>query len=56
MKNYNQQELEEMIICPKAIIKPPRKEMKLERGSFRNDFELESISDGIKFSAFMRKK
>ena len=55
MKNYNQQELEEIIICPKSIIEPPRKEMRLERGSLRNDFGLESISDKIKFSAFMRK-
>jgi len=44
-----------MIICPKSIIEPPRKEMRLERGSFRNNFGLESISDKIKFSAFMRK-
>ncbi len=55
MKAYNQQELEELITCPKWIIEPPRKEMRPERGSFRNGFELESISDKIKFSAFMRK-
>lgn len=44
-----------MIICPKSIIEPPRKEMKQERGHLRNDFGLESINDKIKFSAFMRK-
>ena len=27
MKNYSQQELEEMIICPKSIIEPPFKDM-----------------------------
>ena len=55
MKNYSQQELEEVIICPKSIIEPPLKDMRLERGHFRKDFKLESISDKIKFSAFMRK-
>lgn len=55
MTAYKQQELEDLIICPKRIIEPPRKEMKLERGSFRNDFGLESISNKTRFSVFMRK-
>jgi hypothetical protein len=55
MTAYKQQELEELIICPKQIIEPPRKKMRLERGSFRNDFKLESISDKTRFSVFMRK-
>ena len=59
MKNYQQQELEELITCPKRIIEPPRRDMRLERGSFHNDFELETIGDNIndkiKFSVFMRK-
>lgn len=59
MTTYSQQELEELIVRPKRIIEPPRKDMRLERGSLRNDFGLESLEDNIndtmKFSAFMRK-
>ncbi|MFH1096966.1 MAG: hypothetical protein V1749_05665 [Candidatus Desantisbacteria bacterium] len=46
---------EELIICPKQITESPHKEMRLEKGSFRNDFELESIIDKTRYSAFMRK-
>lgn len=40
MKKYSQEEIEELIACPKRIIAPPRKDMKPERGSLRNDMEL----------------
>ena len=55
MKVYSQQELNDLINCPKQIKEASYKDMRLERGSFRNDFELESISDKTRFSAFMRK-
>ncbi len=54
-----QEELEELIACPKRVIKPSHKDMKLERGNWRNDFTLEPVDDGtddkMGFSVFMRK-
>lgn len=57
MRAYNQEELEELIIRPKRIIEPPHKDMRLERGSLRNDCVLEddNTRDKMKFSVFMRK-
>jgi len=55
MKHYDQQDLDEMIVCPKLITGSPRKEMRLERGSFRNAFDLESIGNKTRFSVFMRR-
>ncbi len=56
---YSQEELEELIICPKKITVPPSKDMKSERGSWRNDFTLAPTDDNtnekIEFSVFMRK-
>lgn len=54
MKKYSQEEIEELIACPKKIAEPPRKEMKAERGSLRNDMELESLDGTMGFSVFMR--
>ena len=54
MKKYSQEEIKELVDCPKRIITPPRKEMKSERGSLRNDMELESMDGSVGFSVFMR--
>jgi len=54
MKKYSQEEIEELIACPKRTSEPPRKEMKAERGSLRNDMELESMDGKMGFSVFMR--
>ncbi len=54
MKKYSQKEIEELVACPKRIIAPPRKDMKPERGSLRNDMELESMDGSVGFSVFMR--
>lgn len=48
MRNYSQEEIDYLLSCRKEIVSPPRKSFKLERGSFRNDFKMESV-DGKHF-------
>lgn len=54
MKKYSQEEIEGLITCKKRITDPPRKEMKADRGSLRNDIQLESLDGKMGFSVFMR--
>lgn len=54
MKKYSQKEIEEFVSCHKRITTPPRKELKSERGSLRNDMDLESMDGNVGFSVFMR--
>lgn len=54
MKRYSQEEIEKLIACAKQIVDPPRKEMKADRGSLRNDMQLETIDGAIGFWVFMR--
>jgi len=49
------QEIEELIQCPKRITEPPKKEMQLVDGHWRNDMKLQSVSEMHEFSVFMRK-
>ena len=49
------QEIEELIQCPKRITEPPKKDMQLVNGHWRNDMKLQSISEMHEFSVFMRK-
>ncbi|MCX5873214.1 MAG: hypothetical protein NTY51_08285 [Deltaproteobacteria bacterium] len=54
MKTYSQEEIDRLISCPKVITEPPRKEMKPERGSQRNNMLLRSTDGVTEFSVFMR--
>ena len=54
MSEYTNDDITSLVYCPKCIVEPPRKEMKLERGQMRNDFGLESEDGQHKFSAFVR--
>ncbi len=54
MKSYSQAELETLITCPKEVADPPRKEMRSEQGSKRNDMLLRSADGQHEFSVFMR--
>jgi len=54
MEKYSQEEIEGLITCKKQVIEPPRKEMKADRGSLRNDIQLESLDGKIGFAVFMR--
>lgn len=53
--NLTDNEIEELIHCPKNIVDPPRKEMQLVTGHWRNDMRLESIDREHDFSVFIRK-
>jgi len=54
-RRYTQEEIDELIACPKAVSDPPRKEMKQDRGHFRNDMRLKSTDEKFEFRAFMRR-
>jgi len=54
VKEYTQEELNSLISCPKIIIEPPKKEMKLERGHLRNQIKLRSKEGEYDFDVFMR--
>ena len=49
------QEIEKLISCPKRIIEPPKKEMQLGNGHWRNDMKLQSEDGEYDFSVFIRK-
>jgi hypothetical protein len=46
-RRYSQEEIEVLIACPKAISEPPKREMRQDRGHFRNDMRLESTDEKI---------
>lgn len=54
MKTYSQEEIENLISCPKVITDPPKREMRSERGSRRNNMGLRSKDDALEFTVFMR--
>ena len=54
-RRYNQEEIDELIACPKTVSEPPRREMKQDRGHFRNDLRLKSTDQKCEFRAFMRR-
>lgn len=54
MKNYSELDIDRLISCPKLIVEPPKKQMRLERGSLRNDLGLHSVDGDLSFAVFMR--
>lgn len=54
MKAFTQDELDLLIACPKTIVEPPRRELREERGSLRNDLRLRSADGALEFSVFLR--
>jgi hypothetical protein len=54
MTAYSQEEINHLISCPKVITEPPKKAMRSERGSRRNDIGLRSKDGELEFSVFMR--
>lgn len=54
MKVLSQAEIEQLIGCPKEISEPPKKEMRLEKGSLRNNMRLRSTVGEMEFTVFMR--
>ena len=54
-RRYTQQEIDDLIGCPKVVSEPPKREMRLDRGHFRNDMRLKSTDDKLEFRVFMRR-
>ena len=54
-RRYTQQEIDDLIACPKVVSEPPKREMKLDRGHFRNDMRLKSTDGKMEFRVFMRR-
>jgi hypothetical protein len=54
-RRYTQDEIDSLIACAKLISEPPKREMKLDRGRFRNDMRLKSTDGKLEFRAFMRR-
>jgi hypothetical protein len=55
METYSADDIMRLISCKKKTVQPPKKGLTLERGSFRNDMQLESEDGKEKFSVFLRK-
>lgn len=50
-----QVEIDRLIKVPKVITSPPKKDMQLILGHYRNDMKLQSKDKELDFSVFMRK-
>lgn len=55
MKTFSDDDIMNLISCKKNVVQPPRKDMKLDRASYRNDMQLESEDGSVRFSVFMRR-
>lgn len=54
-RGYTQEEIDSLIACTKVVSEPPKREMKLDRGHFRNDMRLKSTDGNLEFRVFMRR-
>ena len=54
MRTYSQEEIDSLVTCAKVITEPPKKEMRCERGTRRNNMTLQSKDGDLEFSVFMR--
>ena len=54
-RSYTQQELEDLIGCPKIVSEPPKEQMKPDRGHLRNDMRLKSVEGDREFRVFLRR-
>jgi hypothetical protein len=54
-RRYTQEEIDRLIGCPKIVSEPPKRQMKLDNGSFRNDMLLKSADGELNFRVFMRR-
>lgn len=52
---YTDEDLTQLIICPKRIAQGPRKEMRTDGQMLRNEMEFESLDGKHAFRAFMRQ-
>lgn len=54
MKAYTQKEIDYLITCEKQIIDPPKRELILEKGHYRNNMKLISTDQKYEFESFLR--
>lgn len=54
-RHYTQDEIDNLIGCAKVVSEPPKRDLKLDRGHFRNDMRLTSADGKLDFRAFMRR-
>jgi hypothetical protein len=54
-RHYTQDEIDGLIGCAKTITEAPKREMKLDRGHFRNDMRMKSVDGAFEFRAFLRR-
>jgi hypothetical protein len=54
-RSYTQKEIDDLIVCPKLVSDPPKKEMRPDRGHLRNDLRLKSVDGESEFRAFLRQ-
>ncbi len=55
MREYSQEELEDLISCLKRITEPPKEKMVLVNRYLRNGMKLKSVDDNYEFYIFMRQ-
>ena len=55
MKHWTQAELDALVTCRKLTLDPPRKSMREESGSLRNEAMLESVDCLFTFRVFIRQ-
>src|SRR5436190_1097893 len=55
MRIFTDAELEELIHCPKEVVEPPRREMRIDGKMKRNDMGLKSKDGKHIFRAFLRQ-
>lgn len=53
--SYSDKEIADLISCPKKVKTPPKQNMTLERGNYRNDMILSSQDESLEFKVFIRK-
>lgn len=54
-RSYTQQQLENLVSCPKIVSEPPKEQMKPDRGYLRNDVRLKSVEDDREFRVLLRR-
>lgn len=55
MRTFTDEELKSLVACPKKVIDPPRRDMRLDGKMKRNDMTLQSADGKHEFRVFMRQ-
>lgn len=54
-RRYSQAEIDELIGCAKVVAEPPKRDLREDRGHYRNDMRLRSSDGQLDFRVFMRR-